>query len=465
MHILTWLYVSVAVILLFGASIFVHEPGHFLVARRCGLKVEGFSIGLGPKAFGWTRDGIQYAVRWIPAGGFVALPQMVTSETLEGKSRSKEELPPVSPWSKILVALAGPAMNAAFAFFIAVCIYFLGLPVLVNPAIVGGVEPGSPEAALGIREGDRILAVNGKPVSSWEDAQMAAAMAPASVLPVTIERGGVRTNYLLTVKVNEELGLKLLNLEPTESPVIVRLLPGGAALRAGLEAGDEIVSLAGVPVVSQEQLVGLIKKRPGQPSRIEIKRGQRRLALTVTPDLDPETRNGRIGVEIKPSSVAVYELQRPGPLPWQLVGQLCGQTFGTVRAILHSKKTGIGVGELSGPPGILAMLAAELKADYRLALKFVVLLNISLAILNLMPIPVLDGGHIAMAILEQVRGRPLSPRVQECATLAFTTLLISFVLYVSYNDVVRRFPLFKSMLHQQVQIEPGPPKPAAPARP
>jgi regulator of sigma E protease len=111
--------------------------------------------------------------------------------------------------------------------------------------------------------------------------------------------------------------------------------------------------------------------------------------------------------------------------------------------------------DLSGPPGILAMLAIELKTDYRLALKFMVLLNISLAILNLLPVPVLDGGHVAMAILEKLRGRPLSPRIQEYATMVFATLLISFMLYVSYNDVVRRFPLFKSMLNQQVQIESG----------
>ena len=137
MHFLNWLYVIVAVVLLFGASIFVHELGHFLVARVRGLKIEGFSIGFGPKVFGWTRDGIEYAVRWIPAGGFVALPQMITSEAIEGKSESQEELPPVSPLSRILVSLAGPAMNAVFAFCIAAAIYVLGLPVLVNPAIIG----------------------------------------------------------------------------------------------------------------------------------------------------------------------------------------------------------------------------------------------------------------------------------------------------------------------------------------
>src|SRR5205807_3051034 len=135
------------------------------------------------------------------------------------------------------------------------------------------------------------------------------------------------------------------------------------------------------------------------------------------------------------------------------VSQVCRDTLSTLGALLHSKQTGIGVKDLSGPPGILAMLAAELKVDYRLGLKFMVLLNISLAFLNLLPLPVLDGGHILMAVIEKLRGRPLNPRIQEYATTAFAVLLISFMLYVSYNDVVRRLPLFRSLFNQQVQIE------------
>src|SRR5579862_5003857 len=151
-HLLNILYVGAGVLLLFGAAIFVHEWGHFFMARRCGLKVEAFAIGMGPKMFGWTRDGIEYSFRWIPAGGFVRLPQMITSEALEGGS-DRENLPPVSPLAKILVALAGPVMNVVFGFVIATVIYFTGLPVLVNPSIIGYVDPKSPEAKMGIHEG------------------------------------------------------------------------------------------------------------------------------------------------------------------------------------------------------------------------------------------------------------------------------------------------------------------------
>jgi regulator of sigma E protease len=417
--------------------------------------VEGFSIGFGPKIVSWPRNGIEYAWRWIPAGGFVKLPQMVTSEALEGKE-SGEPVPPASPWSKILVAFAGPAMNCVLAFVIATVIYFVGLPIPVNPAIVGHVDPGSPEAAAGLKPGDRIVAVNGKPVKSWEDAQMTTALAPTNIIAVTFEDAGAKRTAYLHAKYNSELGLKLLDLDPSDHPVIREVLSGSAAEGAGLKKGDEVLSFDGVPVVGQEQLVDLIKKRPDKPSQITVKRGQKQLQISVTPKFNPATHGGFLGVSISPNTTTVYEVQWPGPAPWKLVGEVFGQTFGTIAALVHSKQTGVGVKDLSGPVGILPMLAVELKADFRLALKFMVLLNISLAILNLLPLPVLDGGHIAMSIIEGIRGRPLSPRIQEYATTVFAVLLISFVVYVSYNDVVHRLPLFRTLFNQKVQIESGP---------
>jgi regulator of sigma E protease len=245
--------------------------------------------------------------------------------------------------------------------------------------------------------------------------------------------------------------------------VIGRVLPHSAGERDGLKPGDEVLSFAGAPAVGQEALVHAIQKRPNQPTPLEIRRGQQRLTLTVTPALDSTTKLGRLGVEIGPNTTSVYELQKPGPLPWDLVGELCGQTFSTIGALLHSRQTGVGVKDLSGPPGIVAMLAHELKSDYRLGLRFMVLLNISLAILNLLPLPVLDGGHITLALIEKLRGRPLSRRLQEQATALFAFLLITFMLYVSYNDVVKRFPLFHALFNEKVQIESGSSQTNAPA--
>lgn len=451
--ILNGIYVVGAVLLLFGAAVFVHELGHYLVARWCKMKVEAFAIGFGPKIFGWTKDGIEYSWRWIPAGGYVKLPQMITSEALEGKHASAEAIPPASPWAKIMVAGAGPLMNLIFAFVIATVIYAVGLPVAVNPSIIGYVEPNSGEYNAGIREGDRIVTVNGKLVKSWQDVQMVTALARTNVLSVITERAGVRATNLLTAKVNEVVGLKMLNLDPKDHPVVSRVDPGSPAEAAGLKENDRFVSFGGIPIVGQDQLVELIRKRGGQPTEVQIERGKEKLALQVTPRIiDPERKTGRIGVMLTGSSTTVYQVMKPGPTPWAQVSDVWDKTISTFSALLHSKQTGIGPKDLAGPVGIFAMLAVQVNTDYRLALNFLVLLNINLAILNLLPIPVLDGGHILLALVERIRKRPISARIQEYATTAFAVLLISFMLYVTFFDI-KRVPLFRSMFRKDTQIE------------
>ncbi len=259
MTILTIIYVVAAVFVLFGAAIFIHEFGHFWVARKLGMKVEEFAIGFGPKIYSWTRNGVVYSLRWIPAGGFVKLPQMVTSEALEGETT--EAVQPAPPLHKILVAFAGPFMNVVFAFAIATVIYFVGLPMPVNPPIIGYVEPGSAEAKLGIQEGDVIKSVDGRKINTWQDITLNTAVARTNVLPVVIEHDGQEHTYNLQATTDNALGLKLLNLDPRDHPEVIKVMPGTPAEKAGLEPKDAIISFAGVPVASQEQLIGLIRKR------------------------------------------------------------------------------------------------------------------------------------------------------------------------------------------------------------
>src|ERR1700683_4548294 len=225
-HLLNNLYVAFGVVFLFGAAIFVHEFGHFWIARKRGLKVEGFAIGFGPKIFSWVRDGIEYSVRWIPAGGFVKLPQMITSTAIEGDA--KNDIPPAAPLSKILVAAAGPFMNVVFAFFIATIVYIVGLPVPLNPSIIGYVDPDSPEARMGIHQGDRIVSVNNKPVKSWEEINNITILALTNTVPVVITRNGVSNIYMLKAEVNNLVGLKTLNLDPLDHLIIQGVQAGGA---------------------------------------------------------------------------------------------------------------------------------------------------------------------------------------------------------------------------------------------
>jgi regulator of sigma E protease len=453
-------YVVLAVLVFFGASVFVHEYGHFWMARLRRMVVLGFSIGFGPKVFGWMdRHGVEWAVRWIPAGGFVKLPQMLTSETIEGAA--DPAVPPASPVSRIWVALAGPVMNILFALAIASVIWLVGLPVPVNPPIIGYVEPDSAEARLGIREGDRMVRVDGKLVRRWQDVQRFTVLARSQNIAVEIARGDSVSNYVLTAVVNPTFGLKLLNLDPKDHPVIMDLTPGGAAQEAGMAVNDQFISFGGVPVVGQSQLVDLIRAQSGKMAQIEVQRANQRMTFTVTPRVDPTSGVARIGVTIAPSRVLTYQLQRPGPTPWEQVSGVLVQMGELVGALAHSKETGVSAKDMSGPVGIFGKLAADVNADIRLALSFLVMLNVNLAIINLLPIPVLDGGHITMALYEIITRRRVAPRFQEIATSAFAVLLLSFMAYVSFFDVVKRGPLFRAMFRQETVIEaPSQPTPA-----
>ncbi len=452
--ILHWIYVSGAVILLFGAAVFVHEWGHYWMARRRKLKVEAFAIGFGPKIFSWQKDGIDYSWRWIPAGGFVRIPQMITSEALEGK-QGAEPLPPADPLSKILVAFAGPFMNIVFAFVIASVLYFTGLPVLIDPSVVGYVDPNSAEGKMGIRESDRIVMVDGKPTKSWQDVQEATIFATVNPVTVVIERDNARHEYKLEAKSSPLIGGKYLNLESKDHPVIGAVMDG-AAKEAGVKPKDLVVEFAGVKIAGIKQFTTLVNERSGKATELVVKRDDQRVTLNVTPR-GPEGQ-GKIGVAFEQAR-NYYEVQKPGPAPLAAIGNVVDKTFKTLNAVFfRSKETGVGPSDLAGPIGIFTMLAREVSVDYRLALNFLLLLNVNLAILNLLPLPVLDGGHILMSIIEGIIRRPLPVKIQEYATTVFAVLLISFMLFVSFHDVKRiKSGMFKALFEQQNQVGGEPP--------
>jgi regulator of sigma E protease len=453
MSIFSVIYIVLAVLLLFGAAIFFHELGHYWVALKLGMKVEEFAIGMGPKIFSWKRNGIVYSVRWIPAGGFVKLPQMITSEALEGHVDA--QVPPAPPSHKILVAVAGPFMNVVFAFFIASFIYFVGLPTLVDPPIIGEVDSHSPEAEMGIKEGDRIVMVNNHPITSWQDITFATVTAQTNVLPVVISRGKETNTYYLATQPSP-LG-KLLNLDSLDHPVVGSVESGLPAAKADLKPGDTILAVNGISTPSRERMIEVVSNSVGTPSVINFIRNGEKRSVTITPVYDPETKQPRIGISFSPG---VYEVKHPTPLAQ--IKDVTAKTFGTISALIHSKKTGVKVKDLSGPVGILSILAAQVYQDYRLALSFLVLLNINLAIINLLPIPVLDGGHVMMSILEKIRRRPLSQKVVEYVTTAFAVFLILFMVYVSIADF-KRLPLIRAMFQNKTQIQDPQNTPAQPA--
>lgn len=431
-----YLYPGVLVLFFFGLTIFIHELGHFLAAKQRGMVIERFSIGFGPRIFGWVRDGIEYRISWIPFGGYVALPQMSPMEAIEGKTESQAEaLPPASPGSKILVALAGPVMNIILGFLLATLIWYIGKPS--NPPVVGWVETGSLEELADIQPGDRILKINDRPIKTWSQIVEAVAFSRDPQVRLVLDRDGQVLERHLEAQVNKQFGVKTLDgLYSRARPFAQQVLEGRPADRAGIRAGDRFVSLEGIPLHSFDQMVGLIGKRAGQSTTLKLLRNGQLLTVTVVPEFDEKEQAGRIGVMRGDD----LEIVRPGPTPWEQFHEVFLSMARMVGALVHSKETGVGAHSVSGPVGIVgAWWYGIVGGGIRQGIVIAILLNINLAILNLFPLPILDGGHIVFAILERIRRKPLSAKLVQHLSVAFAALLISFMLYVTFFDVQRFF--------------------------
>ena len=541
--ILNIIYVAAVVFLLFGAAIFVHEFGHFWVALKRGLKVEEFAIGFGPIIWSKTHEGILYSIRAIPAGGFVKLPQMLTSEAIEGKPEGPadedseksegeppepvEGLPPVSPLSKILVAFAGPLMNVIFAILIAVFIWLVGIPRPINEPVVGYVGEKSKEYKIGARPGDRITNVNGEPIETWQDVVYAVLDSEGETVAVQVQRGeeqrqfdlpaGTWSGGIRRIRLDNQDLLEVMSFETPSLLGDVGFKPGDVVLsvngqkaysqyqlldllmaeagqmktvrvtrgdqevelpfetpdvagvaveqvvtededglstpasKADVQAGDVIKSAAGVRVTSTRQLVDIIQAQDNKEFQLDLLRGDKGIQVSITP------KDNRLGVALKQDIGLVfkpepirYSKELAHPSPAAQIGDVLDKIAITFKALGRGKESGVGAKDLSGPVGIFGMLAIQVNHDLRLALSFLVLLNINLAILNLLPVPVLDGGHILLSIIEWIRKEPVSVKIQEWATTAFAALLLCFFVYVTFADV-KRVPLLHDIFNRDTE--------------
>ncbi len=461
MIILTTIYVIAAVLLLFGAAIFVHEWGHYFVARKCGMKVEEFAIGFGKILWKKEKDGILYTVRAIPAGGFVKLPQMLTSEALEGKNEEDTEpLPEISPWAKIAVAVAGPIMNIVFAVVLATVIYYVGLPEMITPPVVGNLGEESSEYELGIREGDIVTKIDGEPIASWEEAYKLTALSLTNRFEVTFLRDNDEFIRVLTsTPVSDDIPIRTLDLPSKYPPIVGRVLAGQAADEAGLKADDKIISLGEIPIGGQGQLIDELQKNGDKATEIVVHRDGENVPLPIKPRMI----EGKVMIGVQFGyGPRVYIERYPGPTPWENISEVGSLMWRTLYALFHKKETGVGVSDLSGPVGILAMLGAMVKTDYRLALNFLVLLNVNLAILNMLPIPVLDGGHTVMGFIEGIFRRKIPVIIQTVLTYIFAILLIVLMLFVSFYDIYERHGIFVDMFNSDTEVQaPADPSPTA----
>ncbi len=462
------------IVLFFGGSIFVHELGHFLAARKRGLKVARFSIGFGPKICSWTgQDGVEYRLSWLPLGGYVALPQLADMRESEGgddthapapvgvgagvgpaDDATDDALPEVGYASKFIVFVAGAVFNVIFAFLLACILWMVGTEVaeedlstrfgIVRPSMAnsaGETVPG-PAFAAGLRNGDRIVAVDGSPVTSFgEIAQIIALGAgrdPAGKpsVALTYERDGTRATAVTKPEFTGPEKFRDIGVEPTVKVTVAGVVASSAADKAGVLPGDLITHLDGKEVEYSGYISDTLRDGGGRPVTLTIKRNNQTVTITATPlrTIDPESKAEiyRLGLQLR----GAFTYKTVHTPPWTLLGQHLTSTWRNLSSLVNPKSD-IGLSKMSGPIGIVRMFHGATEVGITAVISLTILINISLALFNLLPIPVLDGGHILFATIAKLRGRALPRNFIMSAQQVFIVLLFSMILYVSFFDIRR----------------------------
>jgi regulator of sigma E protease len=473
MTILRYILVALEVVLLFNLLIGVHELGHFLAARWRGLKVDRFAIWFGKPVWKKKIGGVEYALGWIPAGGYVALPQMATMETIEGKSETKTTinygasvwtkmetiegkpedatetpLPNISPLDKIIVAFAGPLFSFLLAFVFAVIVWQVGKPSneAGNSTTVGWVDPTGPAAKAGLQPGDQILEIDGQPVHHF---------APTTADSVTwrivtsegtniaikyLRDGKEATVYAVPfhaqTKWYERRALRKILITSAAKAIIFEIASNSPAARAGLKPGDELVALNGEKIYSpftvdsaQEAMSNGVVK----PLTFTVRRGGEQFDRTIRPVKPLQPTNGYplLGITAWQGDTNITLVH---PSPAAQIKASAGQIFNTLGALFS--KGDIGVQQLGGAVMIIRVYSNLFQDEdgWRRVLWFSVILNVNLALLNMLPLPVLDGGHITLSLIEWIRRRPVSAKILEKIQTAFAALLITFMIYIAFFD-------------------------------
>jgi len=462
--ILHGIYVTVIVLLLFGVSIFAHELGHFITARLFGMVVEVFSLGFGPSIWKKKYRGTLYKIGIFPIGGYVALPQMDPTEALPtakpkqtdvtAGTAAKEPapppkpLPPVAPWKKIIVAAAGAAGNMVLAAIIAWIVYWGGKPSTPGErsAVIGFVDTNSVAYTSGLRIGDEILAVNDVPVATWNDVIQENARFETVCFAMRTPQG---TNLITVPTEKNALGFRMVDgLREVSLCKVMAVEAQSSAARAGVQPEDIIVRFNDVTVLSVEHLVSLVSARTDTLTPLAVERGGQILALTVSPQLDPNLGRARIGIRFDPMAVD-YDQVVHIPPSVQLKGHAT-MILRVVRALVSKEARHTAEG-LGGPPMILYMIQDAVRKGIMIALWFMCFLNVNLAILNLLPIPVLDGGHIMFSLWELVTRRPIHPKLITWIYQVFFFLFIAAIILLSGRDFQRLYQLrqlSKTVAHQ-----------------
>ena len=443
----------IAFIVALGVLIVVHEYGHYIVARLCRVKVLRFSVGFGRPLALWRLgpDRTEWVVAAVPFGGYVKM-----LDEREGPVEPHEAARAFnrqSVWKRFLIVVAGPIFNFIFAVLVYAGLFLYGLPE-ARP-ILGAPPPASIAAAAGLRAGDTVRAVDGETIATWQELRWRVLQAALQQQSVRLETLDERAHIGLATldlhaftagevesDVLERIGLRLYR--PPLEPVLGQIVAGGAAARAGLQAGDRVRSVDGKPIDNWEAFVNAVRARPGAALSLVVERNGAERTIEVVPDAVSAgtSRVGRIGAgPYQPPEYAEKMLVRVQLGPLESTLRAVAKTWDI--AIFSLKMLGkMLLGEvswrhLSGPVTIADFAGQSAQMGWISYLTFLALISISLGVLNLLPIPLLDGGHLMYYVIEIVKGKPVSERVMELGQRVGLALLLVMMAFAFYNDLNR----------------------------
>lgn len=449
---MTALYMIIGTLVALGVLVTFHEFGHFWVARRCGVKVLRFSVGFGTPLLRWhDRQGTEFVVAAIPLGGYVKMlderegevPPALVEQSFNRKSVRQ----------RIAIVAAGPIAN-----FLLAIVFFWILAMLgtqqIRP-VIGAVEPDSLAASAGLMAGQEIVSVDGKPTSGWSavNLQLVRRLGESGTLQVGVRDEGASAERQLQIKLDSWLkgadepdpiqSLGLRPWRPALEPVLAEIDAKGPAAAAGLKTGDRLLALDGVALKDWQQLVDSVRARPEAKVMLRVERDGAALEVPVTLARKGEGKasGGYLGAGVKGGEWPARMLREVSYGPLEAVGEGLSRTWNMSVLTLESLKKmlfgELSVKNLSGPITIAKVAGASAQSGVGDFLNFLAYLSISLGVLNLLPIPVLDGGHLLFYLVEWARGRPLSDRVQGWGVQIGISLVVGVMLLALINDLGR----------------------------
>ncbi len=445
----------IALAIVLGPLIFVHEMGHFLAAKAVGIQVLRFSLGFGRPVLKWRRGETEYWISWLPLGGYVKMAGL-EDEGVAGSVEGGTADVPIDParafdrkpvWARLIVICAGVTMNALLAFVVFTGLAAtVGTPELdttqVDSVAVSKLPPGA-EALAALAPGDRIVRINGDSVRTWDDIARALLSGPSELqfqvagraqpVLVRLSQGGVGARQAA-----------LEALVPRPGIAVGRVEPGRAAERAGIRSGDEILGVDGVRLRSVDQFLARVWDSAKKPLRLGIRRGNDTLSVVVIPDETTGTdarypkrplAYGVIGAEIRP---VVVRIRHPGPdaivAGWSETTRTAGLVLGVLKGLVLRQ---VSVREIGGPILVAQASAQAARLGVDWLLRFIAFFSINLAVLNLLPIPILDGGQVVFLLAEAIRRKPLPLQLRLRLTQIGFVVLVGIMILATSNDVVR----------------------------